>query len=167
MIRVLPVALLLLLAGCGAALPGPGTPAGQSIAVSLSNEFDEPARVDLAVIPPSVDGFEVTYENGSTRRFDVSSMDDLPPGALRNASGIDPLGVDAPTRHYALEPNSGIGDTIEGAPRPATIVFFLAGAGGDLRSAGVFECGPGVERTEVSIEIDASGEVHTAVHCRG
>ena len=167
MIRAIVVAVLLSIAGCGAALPGPGTPAGQSISISLSNGFDEGYRVDLAVIPPGVDGIEVTYENGSARRFDVASMDDLPPEALRNASGIDPLGVDAPTRRYTLDPGSGIGETIEGAPRPATIVFFLSGPGGDLRSAGVFECGSGVERTEVSIAIDASGEVHTAVHCLG
>jgi hypothetical protein len=77
--RHVAVALVVLLAGCGAA-PGGGTPDApqHTVSVGISNEHDESYTVRVSTIPPTVEGLEVTYENGSTRRFDVSSFDGLP-----------------------------------------------------------------------------------------
>jgi len=49
-----------------------------TVLIGISNNHDESHVVRVSTIPPKVEGLEVTYENGSTHRFDVSSFDALP-----------------------------------------------------------------------------------------
>ena len=165
--RLAMLGLLVVLAGCGSAPPATEPPTDGTLAVSLSNEHDRPYRVDLSVVPPDVEGLRVTYENGTTRQFQVGSMDDLPARALDDATGVEPLGVDAPARQYRLDPGSGTGETSDGVPREAAVVYFILEPDGELRAAGLVTCGEGIYRTELSIGVDADGEIHSRVHCAG
>jgi len=73
------VAVLVVLAGCGALLGGGSPDAPQhTVSIGISNNHNESYVVRASTIPPEVEGLEVAYENGSTHRFNVSSFDALP-----------------------------------------------------------------------------------------
>lgn len=162
------LALLVALAGCSA-LPGAGTPEPpeHSLSVTVSNGHDVRYEVRVAAVPPQVDGIEVTYENGSTHRFDVSSFDALPGTALRNATAVDAGGSADLSRTFTVGPNEGIGTTVDGVPPNATVVYFLlpASGPGTLRGAGVVYCGPGAGNTALTVEIRPDGSTHSSVVC--
>jgi len=163
------VALLVVLAGCSG-LPGGGTPtpAGQDLSVTVSNEHDEPYVVRLTAVPAEVAGIEVTYENGSTRRFEVASFDALPRTALRNATAVATTGPAGLSREFAVGPGEGVGTTLEGAPANATVVFFVLLEDGreTVRGTGVVRCAPDAETTELVVRIRPDGSLHSSVACR-
>jgi len=171
MVRVLHgvVALLVVLAGCSG-LPGSGTPTptGQELSVTVSNEHDERYVVRLTAVPAGVAGIEVTYENGSTRRFEVASVDALPRTALRNATAVDSTGPAGRSREFAVGPDEGVGTTLEGVPANATVVYLVLLEDGreTLRGAGVVRCGPDAESTELVVRIRPDGSLQSSVTCR-
>ena len=170
MVRVLQavLALLVLLGGCSA-LPGNGTPtpAEHDLSISISNDHDVRYEIRVTAVPPQVEGIEVTYENGSTHRFDVSSFDALPGTALRNATAIDAGGPADLSRTFTVGPSEGIGTTVDGVPANATVVYFVlpASGPGSLRGAGVVRCGPDTGNTALTVEIRSDGSMHSSVVC--
>jgi hypothetical protein len=162
------VALLVVLGGCAVPADGPPTATGNDVRVTVSNEHDERSLVRVTALPPTVDGVEVTYENGSTRRFDVPSFDALPNGSLRNATDVAPVAAERPSAEFAVDPSAGVGTTLEDVPANATVVYFLLTADGRrVRAAGVVRCTPDVEVTDLTVRIRPDGSVHSAVSCRG
>lgn len=158
--------LLIVIAGCS--LVPPEQPATQTVEVVVSNNHDVTYGFTVTVVPPTVEGLEVTYENGSTRSFDVDSIQGLPRTALRNATSITPLGTDARERRFDIEPGSARGTTIEDVPVNSTIAYFVTqrnGAGG-LRSVGLTTCGEAAVRTTLEISIGRTGELHASTHCQ-
>jgi hypothetical protein len=169
MSRALPavVTLLVVLAGCGVPASGPPAATDHDVAVSVSNDHDEPALVRVTALPPAVDGVEVTYENGSTRRFDVPSFDALPRGSLRNATAVAPTGAERPSTAFVVDPSAGVGTTLEDVPANATVAYFLLTADGRrVRAAGVVRCTPNAEATDLTVRIRPDGSVHSSVSCR-
>ncbi len=162
------VALLVVLAGC-AALPGDGSPdtPQHTVSITVSNDHNESYRVRVSTIPPDVEGLEVTYENGSTHRFDVSSFDALPRNGLRNATAIATTDSRELTREFTVGPAEGIGATLEGVPANATVVYFVLLDSGQhpVRSAGVVRCTSDTETTDLEIVIRADGSLHSSVTC--
>lgn len=171
MVRILhaTVTLLVLLAGC-AALPG-----GESrdthqhtVSITVSNNHDESHVVRVTTIPHTVEGLEVTYENGSTHSFDVSSFDALPRNGLRNATAIDTTDSRELTKEFTVEPAAGVGATFESAPANATVVYFVLRDSDHhpVRSVGVVRCTSDTEATDLEVIIRPDGSVHSAVTCR-
>ena len=162
------VVLLIILAGCSA-IPGSRTPLSpdHSVSITIANNHDEPYTVRVTPLPPEVDGLEVTYENGSTRRFDVSSFDALPRDSLRNATGIATTVSEERTEEFTVGPSEGIGTTLEDVPANATVVYFVLPASGPerVRGAGVARCTADTENTELAITIRPDGSLHSAVTC--
>lgn len=160
--------LLVVLAGCSADL-GTGTPSSPSHSVSLTiaNNHDERYVVRITPLPSEVDGLEVTYENGSTRRFDVSSFDSLPQGTLRNATAIATTGTEDQTEEFTVGPGQGIGATLEDVPMNAIVVYFVMPVNGPtrVRGAGVVRCTADTGNTELAITIRPDGSLHSAVTC--
>lgn len=162
------VALLVVLAGCSA-LPGGGTPAPSehSLSVTISNEHDVSYTVRVTALPAQVEGLEVAYENGSTRRFEVSSFDALPPTALRNATAIATTDSRELSREFAVSPAEGIGTTLEDVPANSTVVYFVRQEGRPetVRGVGVVRCTADTENTELGIRIGPDGSLHSSVTC--
>ena len=170
MVRVLhaALALLVVLAGCsGFSGGGTPTPAEHDLSVSVSNEDDVGYEFRVTAVPARVEGIEVTYENGSTHRFDVSSFDALPETALRNATAVD-AGGQGRSETFRVGPNEGFGTTLEGVPANATVVYFLLPASGPqtVRGAGVVRCSSDTAHTDLSVTVRPDGSVHSAVTCR-
>lgn len=170
MVRVLHAGLVLLvvLAGCsGFSGPGTPTPAEHDLSVSVSNEHDVGYEVRVTAVPAQVEGIEVTYENGTTHRFDVASFDALPETALRNAAGISAPDSTEISRTFTVGPNEGIGTTIDGVPANATVVYFVLPSSGPstVRGAGVVRCSPDTETTELAVTVRPDGSLHSAVTC--
>jgi len=170
MVRTLSVtvALLVVLAGCGA-VPGGGSPDApqHTVSIGISNAHNESYVVRVSTIPPTVEGLEVTYENGSTRRFDVSSFDALPRDGLRNATAIATTDSTGSTREFTVGPTGGIGATLEDVPANATVVYFVLRDGGHrtVRGAGVARCSSDTATTDLEINIRPDGSLHTSVTC--
>ena len=166
MVRVLHIALALLvvLAGCSG-LPGNETPAPteHDLSVSISNEHDVGYEVGVTAIPAQVEGIEVTYENGTTHRFDVA----LPETALRNATAVATTDSAELSRAFSVGPNEGIGATVEGVPANATVVYFVLPTSGPstVRGAGVVRCSADTENTELAVTVRPDGSLHSAVTC--
>lgn len=164
------VALLVVVAGCGA-LPGDGAPDApqRTVSVDISNEHSERYRVTVSALPPEIEGLEVTYENGSTRRFAVSSFDALPRDGLRNATAVTTTDSRALTREFTVRPTEGIGATLDDAPANATVVYFVRQEPGRqvVRGAGVVRCGAGTETTHLAVRIRSDGSLHSSVTCSG
>jgi hypothetical protein len=162
------VALLALLAGCGA-VPGGGTPDAPShtVSVGISNSHDEPYTVRVSTLPSDVEGLVVTYENGSTRRFDVSSFDALPRAGLQNATGVATTDGAGLTETYTVGPGEGIGATFDDAPPNATVVYFVLRDGGRevVRGAGVARCSAETGTTDLDLLVRPDGSLHAAVTC--
>jgi hypothetical protein len=170
MVRVLhaALALLVVLAGCsGFSGGGTSTPAGHDLSISVSNEHDVGYEVRVAAIPAEVEGIEVTYENGTTHRFDVASFDALPETALRNATAVATTDSEELSREFVVGPNEGIGTTIDGVPANATVVYFVLPSSGPstVRGAGVVRCSPDTENTELALRIRPDGSLHSALTC--
>lgn len=162
------VILLVVLSGCaGYSGGGTPTPSEHSLSVSVSNDHDVTYEVRVTAVPAQVEELEVTYENGSTHRFEVASFDALPSTALRNATAIDATGAEELSRTFAVGPSEGIGTTLEGVPANATVVYFVseAGAPQGLRSAGVIQCTDDTENTELGIRIRPDGSLRSSVTC--
>jgi hypothetical protein len=161
-------ALLIVLAGCSGAPGGTPTPSGHDLSVAVSNEHDASYVVRVTAVPADVEGIEVTYGNGSVRRFEVQSFDALPRTALRNATAVAATGPAGLSRELAVGPGEGIGTTIEGVPADATVVYFVLP--GDepetARGAGVVRCTPGAGTTELVVRIRPDGSLHSSVTCR-
>jgi hypothetical protein len=166
--RVIVIALLVVLAGCSGLTdrPTPQSPE-RELSVSVSNDHDDPYRIRVTVVPPTVDGLEVTYENGSTRLFDVSSVDALPQGATRNATAISPTDGDGQSWAATVQPGTGLGTTIERIPANATVVYFVVPTrtSPQVRGAGVVRCSADTESTHLSLQIRPDGSLHSAVLC--
>jgi hypothetical protein len=168
--RIFPVtvALLVVLAGCGA-LPGDGSPdkTQHTVSIGISNDHNESYVVRVNAIPPEVEGLEVTYENGSTHRFDVSSFDSLPRDGLRNATAIATTDSRELTREFTVGPTEGIGATLEDVPANATVVYFVLQDGGrqTVRGAGAARCSSETETTDIEIVIRPDGSLHSSVTC--
>ena len=162
------VAVLVVLAGCGA-LPGGGSPdvPKHTVSIGISNDHDESHVVRVSTIPPEVEGLEVTYENGSTRRFDVSSFDALPRGGLRNATAIATTGSTGLTREFTVGPAEGVGATLEDVPANATVVYFVLQNNDHqtARGAGVARCSSDTATTGLEIVIRPDGSLHSSVTC--
>lgn len=170
MVRVLhaALALLVVLAGCsGFSGGGTPTPAEHDLSISISNEHDVGYEVRVTAVPAQADEIEVTYENGTTHRFDVASFDALPETALRNATGIATTDSAELSRTFSVGPNEGIGTTINGVPANATVVYFVLPSNGPstVRGAGVVRCSPDTENTELAVTIRPDGSLHSAVTC--
>jgi hypothetical protein len=169
MVRILPatVALLVVLAGCGT-LPGGGSPevTQQTVSVGLSNDHTESYIVRVSTIPPEVEGLVVTYENGSTHRFDVSSFDALPRDGLRNATAIATTDSTGLRRDFTVGPAERTGATLEDVSANATVVYFVLQDGDHrtVRGAGVARCAD-TETTALEIVIRPDGSLHSAVTC--
>jgi hypothetical protein len=165
--RVLVVAVLVALAGC-AGVSGPGTPTdtGQDVVVTLSNEHTERYRVSVTAVPPAVEGLTVTYENGTTRTFAVTSVEALPRGGLDDATAIATTGGEERSRAFTLGPGEGFGTRIEGVSADATVVYFVTPTAGQQRVRGVgsVRC-PGATTTDLTVAVSADGSVRTAVVC--
>jgi hypothetical protein len=170
MVRVLHAALVLLvvLAGCSG-LPGDETPtpAEHDLSISVSNEHDVGYEVRVTAVPAQVEEIEITYENGTTHRFDVVSFDALPETALRNATAISTTDPAELSREFTVGPNEGIGTTIDGVSANATVVYFVLPSSGPstVRGAGVIRCSPDTENTELAVTVRPDGSLHSAVTC--
>lgn len=162
------VAVLVVLAGCGA-LPGGGSPDSpqQTVSIRISNNHNESHVVRVSTIPPEVEGLEVTYENGSTHRFDVSSFDALPRDGLRNATAIATTDSTGLTREFTVGPAEGIGTTLEDVPANVTVVYFVLQNNDHqtVRGAGVAQCSSDTATTDLEIVIRPDGSLHSAVTC--
>ena len=158
--RYVTVAVLVMLAGCGA-LPGGGSPdvPQHTVSIEISNNHNESSVVRVSAIPPEIDGLEVTYENGSTRHFGVSSFDALPRERLRNATAVTTTDSRELTREFTVGPTAGIGATLEDVPANATVVYFVLQDGGHqtVRGAGVARCSSDTETTDLEIVIHPDG----------
>ncbi|MFC7095892.1 hypothetical protein [Halobaculum marinum] len=162
------VAILVVLAGCGA-VPGDGTPDApqHTVSIDISNEYNESHVVRVTTIPAAVEGLTVTYESGSTQRFDVSSFDALPREGLRNATAIATTDSAELTREFQVGPANGISATLEDAPPNATVVYFVLqdGAPQTVRGVGVAQCSAGTQSTDIEIVIRPDGALHSTVTC--
>lgn len=162
------VALIVVLAGCSA-IPGNGTspPPDRDLSVTITNDDDESYVVRVIAIPAGVDGVVVTYANGSTRRFEVSSFDALAPGGLRNATAIATVGSGGRSETFTVGPSEGLGTTIEDVPANATVAYFVLPVEGPerVRAAGVVRCTPDAEHTDLAVTIRPDGSLHAAVTC--
>ncbi|SFG86940.1 hypothetical protein SAMN04488063_3161 [Halopelagius inordinatus] len=163
------VAVLVVLAGCGA-IPGDGSPnvPQHTVSIAVSNNHDESYVVRASAIPPEVEGLEVTYENGSTHRFDVTSFDALPRDELRNATAIATADSTDLTREFAVGPAEGIGGTLDDVSANVTVVYFVLQNGDNhtARGAGVVQCSSDVETTDLEIVIRPDGSLRSSVTCR-
>lgn len=167
--RVLAVlALIVVLAGCGA-LPGDGTPGtpDRSLSVTVSNEHDVGYLVRVTAVPAQVETVEVTYENGSSHRFDVASLDALPPTALRNATAVATGEPGELSREFTVGPDEGFGTTVEDVPANATVVYFVLAEGDStaVRGAGVVRCANDTSTTDLALRIRADGSLHSSLTC--
>ncbi len=162
------MAILVALAGC-AGYSGGGTPtaADHSLSVSVSNEHDATYEVRVTAVPARIDGIEVTYENGSTARYEVRSFDALPPTALRNATAVDATGTEEPSRTFTVGPAEGIGATIDAVPANATVVYFVLPTDGPsrIRGAGVVRCAADAGSTDLALRIHSDGSLHSSLTC--
>lgn len=167
-IRFVVVALLVVSAGCSSLLQGEPQPASRDVSISVSNEHDASYTVVVSAIPDGVEGIEVTYENGSTRTFDVASLDGVPRPALRNATDVAATGGEDRREVLTVAPNEGQSRTMEGVPANATVVYFVRpGTDGEpLRSAGIVRCTADTGTTALRIAIRADGSLHAGVTCR-
>lgn len=167
-VRTIGVCLLVALAGCTLPPTDQPEPALQTVTVSVTNDHDESYRLAVTVIPPTVDGVQVSYENGSTRTFDVRSIQELPRTALRNATDLTPLGVEAQNRTVDLDPGHGMGIAFEDVPANATVAYFVSQDNGvnQVRSVGLTTCGEAAVHTELAILMSETGELHASTHCR-
>ncbi|MEA5389244.1 hypothetical protein VB779_21030 [Haloarculaceae archaeon H-GB11] len=170
MVRVLhaTVAALVVLAGCGA-LPGSESPNApkHTVSIGISNNHNESHIVRVSTIPPEVKGLEVTYENGSTHRFDVSSFDALPRDGLRNATAIATTDSTGLTREFRVKPAESVGTTLEDVPANVTVVYFVLQDGSHHtgRGAGVARCSSDIATTDLEIVIRPDGSLHSSVTC--
>lgn len=144
-------------------------PDTQTVAVLLTNNHAAAHEFRLAVIPPQVDGVVVGYENGSSRVFDVASISALPRAVLRNATSLSPVGDNTSSRRFTLDSESVIGTTFEGVPKAATVAYFVTKPSEptQVSGSGLVNCGETVERTELTITVSKTGEIHAATHCTG
>lgn len=170
MVRVLHVAvtLVVVLSGCAAVpVAEPQEPPQQRVSVTITNEYDERSIVRVSVVPVEADGFEVTYENGSTRRFDVSSFDDLPRAWSRNATAVETTDSSDRTREFTVEPTTGVGATFENAPANAAVVYFVLRdrSRDTVRGVGVSRCSSGTDTTDLDLVIRQDGSLHSSVTC--
>jgi len=167
--RLALVVLLVAAAGCSS-LPGDGTdtPASQDVSITIRNDHDRSYTVAVRTVPTGVEGIAVTYENGSTRTFDVPSLDALPRRALRNATDVVAVGGGGVAQEFQVGPNGGLGTTLENVSAAASVVYFVrSGTGpGDLRGVGVVRC-PADTTTDLAITIRGDGSLDSRVTCAG
>jgi hypothetical protein len=162
------VALLVVLAGCaGYSGGGTTTPSEHSISVSVSNEHDVTYEVRVTAVPSRIEGIEVTYENGSTARYEVRSFDALPRTALRNATAITSGSPGEVSRTFTVGPAEGIGATIDAVPANATVVYFVLPTDGPsrIRGAGVVRCAADAGSTDLALRIHSDGSLHSSLTC--
>jgi len=170
MVRVLSptVALLVVLAGCSA-VPGNESPSvpDHRISITIANNHDTSYVFRVTTIPPDVEGIEITYENGSTRAFDVSSFDGLPEEALRNATATTTAGGEDLSKQFTVPPSGGFGTSIRGVPGDSVTVYFVSPADEPetARSVGVVRCDRDTKNTELAVTIRLDGSLHAAVTC--
>jgi hypothetical protein len=167
--RALPVLVLIaVLAGCSS-LPDAGTPepSEHALSVTVSNEHDVAYLVRMTAVPAGAEGLEVTYENGSTHRFDVASFDALPETALRNATAVATGEPGERSREFTVGADEGFGTTVEDVPANATVVYFVLAEDGSAttRGAGVVRCSPDTATTELALRIRPDGSLHSSVTC--
>jgi hypothetical protein len=165
--RLALVVLLVATAGCSS-LPGDATdtPAGQDVSITIRNDHDRSYTVAVRTVPTGVEGIAVTYENGSTRTFDVPSLDALPRRALRNATDVVAIGGSGVAQEFQVGPNGGLGTTLENVSADASVVYFVrSGTGpGDLRGVGVVRCSADTT-TDLAITIRGDGSLDSRVTC--
>lgn len=163
-------AVLVLLAGCSVRPPtdaGDGSTA--TVRLSLQNAADETYAVDVSVLGGPIDGVRITDVDGTNRTVRASSIGEVPPAALDAATRIEPLGEAVRSERYALEPDTGVGDTIADVPRNATVayaVFRPANRSGPLRSLGTTTCGDDADVVSLSVSIREDG-LDVATTCEG
>jgi hypothetical protein len=162
------VALCLLFAGCGSVPPTDGETTGgpedSAVDLSLTNGDDEPYAVSVSVTQGSLDGVSVTYENGSTRTFEVGDVSGLPPAALDDAVAVAPQGPAVRTERYDLSPGAGIGDTFR-VPGASTLVYVVSNPSDGVRSWGKLTCGASASHSSVSITIAPDGSLAVSNAC--
>jgi hypothetical protein len=161
------LALLLVLAGCSAPASDGSGRDGRSVTVSLSNHHDRPYAVRIALASGALSGVRVTYENESSRTFDVPNVSALPPGAGANATDLEPLGAGLRSERFVLEPGGGVGTTFDDVPPVARLIYVLSVAGGNqsLRSTGTARCAATGARLDVSLSVGPDGGVEASTTC--
>jgi hypothetical protein len=164
--RLAAVGLLVVLAGCAAAPTAQTT----DVSVTLSNDHDDPYRVTLSLVAGDYRSVVVTDADGSTRRVDAASVDDIPRSALDDAVGFAPAGPAVDSAVYDLPPGAAVGDTYADAPRDVTLVYAVGRPGAatpdeTLRSYGSVTCGPGSGTLEFDLAVGADGALAVSTAC--
>ena len=161
----LALAVLLALAGCNAPTEDP---TGTNVSVTVTNQAETRYDVRITLATEPYRSVEITYENGSTRRVDATSLDEIPPGRFDTATDFTIDAAYVQTRRYTLTPGSGSGATYTDLPPNVTVVHFLRPRGSDtIGTIGISQCGGSPGLTELSIDILPNRTYSVANACRG
>jgi hypothetical protein len=158
----------LALAGCLGA-PAVGTGEGLAVEYQVSNDAATDYEVRLAVTPDPFDGVRVTFENGTGRTYDVGRIDQLPDGALGNATALEPLGEDVQTRTLTVDARTGFGGTFENVTDPSVVLYTVREADGNVafRGWGGVRCPPADDRLRLELTIHGDDSFDAGVTCVG
>jgi hypothetical protein len=162
----LALALLLALAGCNVSTEDGRT--GENVSVTVTNQAETRYDVRVTLATEPFDAVEITYQNGSTRRLDVTSLDGVPPGRFDDATDFTVEAGFVQTRRYTLTPGSGTGATYTDVPPNTTVVHFLRPRGADtIGTVGISKCGGSPGLTELTIDILPNRTYSVTNACRG
>jgi hypothetical protein len=159
------VVLALALAVTGCAAPT-DQQSGRNVSVSLSNQAPVSYEATVFLVTNPIDGVDATYQNGSTRQFDVATVDALPPGALSDATNVSIRGPEVQRHQFDLPPRSGVGATYQHVSPNASVIHTTAASGGSLEGWGVSSCSPSSD-LELTIEIAPDRNKSVSTRCFG
>lgn len=164
------VTLSLLLLGAGCTMPAMDGDVGENeraVAVSLSNQDDEPYAVRIALASGDLEGVRVTYENGSSRILDVPDVSALPPAVRANVTDVEPIGEGLRSERFVLEPGSGLGTTFDAVRPESRLIYVVSSAGGNrnVRSLGTTRCAATDARLDFSLTVGPDSAIDVSTTC--